>query len=208
MIEMGLNFRITPSDVKYENGLLSVEKIDNSKIFYRKYGSDKVYRYKKAIATDKPGQYNFWAEYRGVKSPEFAHASRYETIKPNVKFTSSMPENPDYPFSNVNLYNKYNNVRTNRTCHKGDWALYEFDEPVECREIEFWVGTYGVSPRNEGYLEVSEDGVNFVRAAELDNGCLKVVNPRPIKAARIIIEETFLGDFAVRFNYPFVYPKW
>ena len=209
MVDMGLNFRVTPSDVKYENGLLSVEKIDNSTIFYRKYGSDKVYRYKKAIPTDKPGQYSFWAEYRGVKSPEFAHTSRYETIKPKVKLTSSMAEHPEYPYSDVNLYT-YNNVRTSRTCHKGDWVLFEFEEPVECREIEFWVGAYGVSARmiHKGYLEVSEDGVNFERAAELDNGFAKLVNPRPIKAARIVAEATNLGAKEIRMSSPFIYPKW
>jgi hexosaminidase len=207
MVDMGLNFRITPSNIKYENGLLSVEKIDNSKIYYRKEGSNRVCRYKKAISTDVPGQYRFWAEYRSVKSPEFAHASRYETLKPKVKFTSSMPESSNYPFSNVNSYD-YNSVRTNRTCHKGDWALYEFEEPVECREIEFWIGTFGVSPRNKAHLEVSEDGVNFERVAQFNNGCARVINPRPIKSARIVIGETYIGDFAVRFTPPVIYPKW
>ena len=209
MADMGLNFRITPSDVKYEDGVLSVDKIDNSKIYYRKYGSNRVYRYKQAIHTDKPGMYTFWAEYRNMKSPEFAHASRYETIKPKVKMSSSMPEHPEYPFSNAMSY-AYNSVRTSRTCHNGDWVLYEFEEPVECREIEFWVGGYGVSARmiHKGYLEVSEDGVNFKRVAELNNGCAKLVNPRPIKAARVVAEATSVGDLELRMSPPFIYPKW
>ena len=209
MADMGLNFRITPSEVKYENGLLSVEKIDNSTIYYRKYGSDKVHRYKEPIQTDKPGQYIFWAEYRDIKSPEFAHASRYETIKPKVKMTSSMPESPEYPFSNVMMYT-YNYMRTTRTCHKGDWILFEFEEPVECREIEFWAGGYGVVARivNPGYLEVSEDGVNFERVAELEYGCAKLVNPRPIKAARIVAEGTSVGNSEIRICSPIIYPKW
>ena len=209
MVDMGLNFRITPSNVKYENGLLSVEKIDNSTIYYRKYGSNKVCRYKQAIRTDKPGMYTFWAEYRNIKSPEFAHASRYETLKPKVKMTSSMPESPEYPFSNVMQYT-YNNMRTTRTCHKGDWILFEFEEPVECREIEFWAGGYGVVARivNPGYLEVSEDGVNFKRVAELENGCARLVNPRPIKAARIVSEATSVGNSEIRISSPMIYPKW
>ena len=144
-----------------------------------------------------------------MKSPEFAHASRYETIKPKVKMSSSMPEHPEYPFSNAMSY-AYNSVRTSRTCHNGDWVLYEFEEPVECREIEFWVGGYGVSARmiHKGYLEVSEDGVNFKRVAELNNGCAKLVNPRPIKAARVVAEATSVGDLELRMSPPFIYPKW
>ena len=210
MVDMGLNFRVTPSEVKYENGLLSVEKIDNSTIYYSKDGSDKVYRYKKAIATDKPGQYSFWAEYRGIKSPEFAHASRYETIKPKVKMTSSIPEDPKYPYSNVNSYT-INNIRTSRTCYEGDWVLYEFEEAVECREIEFCVGGYGVSSRmiQQGYLEVSEDGVNFERVAELDNAFARLKNPKPIKAVRIVATATSIGSSGeLRMSSPMIYPKW
>ena len=210
MVDMDMNFRITPSEVKYENGLLSVEKIDNSTIYYSKDGSNRVCRYKKAIATDKPGQYSFWAEYRGIKSPEFAHASRYETIKPKVKMTSSIPEDPEYPYSNVSLYT-INNMRTSRTCYKGDWVLYEFEEAVECREIEFCVGGYGVSSRmiQQGYLEVSEDGVNFERVAELDNAFARLKNPRPIKAARIVATATSIGSSGeLRMSSPKIYPKW
>ncbi len=209
MVDMGLNFRITPPTVKYENGLLSVEKIDNCPVFYCDESTGKKGRYEKPIATDKPAKYHFWSEYRGVKSPEFAHASHYETIKPKVKMTSSIPEKAEYPYSNVMLYT-YNNMRTSRTCYKGDWILYEFEEVVECREIEFCVGGYGVSSRmiQKGYLELSEDGKNFKRVAELDNGFAIVKNPRPIKAARIVAEETSIGGNEIRMSAPRIYPKW
>ncbi|MBR2352538.1 MAG: family 20 glycosylhydrolase [Alistipes sp.] len=209
MCDMGLNFRITPPEVKYEEGMLSVEKIDNSTIYYRDDSNGKVCKYKSAISTSKPAKYLFWAEYRGAKSPEVAHASRYETLKPKVKLTSSMPENPDYPFSNVGLYD-VNKMRTSRTCRKGDWILFEFEEPVECREIEFWAGAYGVYARMipKGHLELSEDGVNFERVAELDNSCVRVINPRPIKAARIVADATYIGGYEIRFSSPIIYPKW
>ena len=209
MVDMGLNFRITPPTVKYENGLLSVEKFDNCEIFYCDKSTGKKGMYEKPIATNQPAKYCFWSEYRGVKSPEFAHASRYETIKPKVKMTSSMPENPQYPYSNVMLYT-YNKMRTNGTCHKGDWVLFEFDELVECREVEFWVGAYAVSARmiRKGYLEVSEDGKTFKRVAELDNGCAKLVNPRPFKAARIVADATSIGETEIRISSPMIYPKW
>jgi hexosaminidase len=208
MVDMGLNFRITPPTVKYENGLLSVEKIDNSIVFYCDESTGKKGLYKKPIATDKPAKYYFWSEYRGARSPEFAHASRYETIKPKVTLTSSMPERPKYGYARIADY--YNNIRTARPCHKGDWILYEFEEPVVCRAAEFYTGGYNIANRliQKGYLELSEDGKNFKRVADLEYGVAKVVNPAPIKAARIVSESTSVGQSTIVIGAPKIYPKW
>ena len=208
MADMGLKFRITPPFVKYENGLLSVEKIDNSEIYYRIDGKKRVYTYKRAIRTDKPAKYIFWAEYRGTKSPEFAHASHYETLKPKVTLTSSIPENPRHGYHRVADY--YMSMRTIRSYQKGDWFLFEFDEPVECRSIEFITGSHAVPSRliTKGYLEVSYDGEKFERVAELDYGRAKLINPKPIKTARIVTEEDDVPDAQLRLCSPIIYPKY
>ena len=208
MADMGLNFRITPPTVKYEHGKLSVEKIDNGTIYYRKDGSDKVYKYKKAINATIPGQYVFWSEYRDAKSPEVAHESRYKTIKPKVTLTSSIPEDPSRGYARIAKY--YTNIRTARTCHKGDWIHYEFEEPVVCRQIEFYTGGYNMPSRlvQKGYLEVSEDGKIFERVADLVYGVAKLYNPKPIKAARIVVEDIAVGQSTITIGVPIVYPKW
>ena len=208
MADMGLNFRITPPTVKYKGGRLSVEKIDNGTLYYRSDDLGKTYRYKGAITTDKPGKYLFWCEYRNAKSPEVAHASRYKTIKPKVTLTSSMPEDPTRGYARIADY--YKNIRTARTCHKGDWILYEFEQPVECRAIEFYTGGYNMPSRliQKGYLEISEDGKVFERVAELEYGVAKLTNPRPIKAARIVAESTSVGQSTIVVGVPIVYPKW
>ena len=208
MVDMGINFRITPSEVKYENGLLSVEKVDNGTIFYREDGSEKVCRYTDAIHTEQPGKYLFWAEYRGAKTPDMVHPSRYNTLKPKVTLTSSVPENPKYGYSRASDYDT--NMRTARTCQKGDWFLFEFDEPVECRSIEFASGNAAVpsSLIPVGYLEVSEDGKSFERVADLVSGAAKLENPKPIKAARIVVEAPYLGTTAITLRSPIIYPKW
>ena len=209
MADMGLNFRITPPTVKYENGLLSVEKIDHCTIFYCDDSTGKTFRYDKPIATDKPAKYLFWAEYRCSKSPKVAHSSHFETIKPKVKLTSSMPEHPKYGYHKVAQYEM--RMETSRTCQKGDWFLYEFEEPVECRAVEFYAG-YFASPSRlfpKGYIEISEDGKNFVRVADLnDFGYVKLVNPRPFKAARLVAEATYLGGSSIRVASPVIYPKY
>ena len=208
MVDMGINFRITPSEVKYENGLLSVEKVDNGTIFYREDGSEKVCRYTDAIHTEQPGKYLFWAEYRGAKTPDMVHPSRYNTLKPKVTLTSTVPENPKYGYSRASDYDT--NMRTARTCQKGDWFLFEFDEPVECRSIEFASGNAAVpsSLIPVGYLEVSEDGKSFERVADLVSGAAKLENPKPIKAARIVVEAPYLGNTAITLRSPIIYPKW
>ena len=208
MADMGLNFRITPPDVKYKNGKLSVEKIDNCTVYYRSDDSNKVRKFKGAIDTDIPGKYVFWSEYRGIKSPEVADPSRYATIQPKVTLTSSMPENPNRGYARIAEYD--NNIRTARTCHKGDWILYEFEEPVACRQIEFYTGSYYL-PRNlvqTGYLEVSGDGKTFKHVADLEFGIARLYNPEPIKAARIVSETTSRGQSSVSIGVPLVYPKW
>ena len=208
MADMGLNFRITPPSVKYENGKLSIEKIDNGTIYYTCDDSDKVCKYNGAITTEIPGKYSFWCEYRGAKSPEVAHASRYKTIKPKVTLTSSMPEHPKYGYARMADYS--NRIQTARTCQNGDWILFEFEKPLECRQVEFFTGRYNTPSGlvQVGYLEVSEDGVNFERVADLKYGIAKLVNPRPIKAARIVAEKETTGTSRIWIGAPIVYPKW
>ena len=208
MSEMGLNYRITPPTVKYENGKLSIVKIDNGTIYYRSDDSDKVYKYTAPITTSIPGKYSFWCEYRNAKSPQVAHSSRYKTIKPKVKLTSSMPEDPKNGYARIAEY--YRKIQTSRTCRKGDWILYEFEEPLVCRQVEFFTGRYNTPSGlvQKGYLEVSEDGKNFKRVADLEFGIAKLVNPRPIKAARIVVEQEVIGTSRIWIGAPIIYPKW
>lgn len=208
MADMGINFRVTPPSVNYVDGVLSLLKIDNAKIYYREDGSKRVCQYDGDIKTTTPGKFVFWSEYRGQKSPEVAHSSRYKTIKPTFTLTSSMPAHPKYGFDRVTSYKS--EARTARTCRKGDWFLYEFEQPVECRAIEFYAGYFAMPSRcfTSGYIEVSEDGKHFKRVADFKDGRVLLENPRPIKAARLVSEADLIGVSYVRFIAPKIYPKW
>ena len=208
MSDMGIKYRITPPVVKYADGKLSVEKIDNGTIYYICDDSNEVCKYERAITTAVPGKYGFWCEYRNAKSPEVGHPSRYEVIKPKVKLTSSMPEHPTDGYDKIAKY--YRKISTSRTCYEGDWILYEWEQPVECRKIEFFTGRYNVPSMliQKGYLEISEDGKNFVRVADLVNGCATLINPRPIKAARMVAEKISVGYNRIIIGSPKIYPKW
>ena len=208
MADMGINFRVTPPSVNYVDGVLSLLKIDNAKIYYREDGSTRVCQYDGDIKTKTPGKFVFWSEYRGQKSPEVAHSSRYKTIKPTFTLTSSMPMNPKYGFDKVMTYKS--EARTTRTCRKGDWFLYVFEQPVECRAIEFYAGYFAMPSRcfPSGYIEVSEDGKHFKRVTDFKDGRVLLENPRPIKAARLVSEADLIGVSYVRFIAPKIYPKW
>jgi hypothetical protein len=119
-----------------------------------------------------------------------------------------MPENPKYGYARIANY--YHNIRTARTCHKGDWIHFEFEEPVVCRQIEFFTGGYHVPSRliQKGYLEISEDGKTFKRVADLVYGIAKLYNPGPIKAARIVAEDIAVGQSTIVIGAPKIYPKW
>lgn len=208
MTDMGLNYRITPPEVCYEGGKLTVKAIDNGTIYYREEFSTEVHRYTGPIATPHPGKYVVWSEYRGLRSPEVSHESRYATMRPRVKLTSSMPTLPKQGYDRVAEY--YTKMTTSRTCYAGDWFLFEFEEPVECRAVEFYTGNMASPTRMfiKGYIELSEDGVTFYRAGELDYGFVRLVAPRPIKAARLVCTYTSAGSSNVRVGAPLIYPKW
>ena len=88
--------------------------------------------------------------------------------------------------------------------------MFEFEEPVECRSIEFITGSHAVPSRliTKGYLEVSEDGEKFERIADLDYGRVKLLNPRPIKSARIVATSDDLPGSQLRICSPIIYPKY
>ena len=208
MTDMGINYRITPPTVDYKDGRLVVNAVDNGTIYYREEFSTEVHRYRGPIATPHPGKYVVWSEYRGIRSPEVAHESQYATIRPRVTLTSSIPAVPGEGYDRVAEY--YSKMTTTRTCYEGDWFLFEFEEPVDCRAMVLYTGNMASPTRMfiKGYIELSEDGKSFYRAGELDYGFARLVAPRPIKAARLVCTYTSAGASNLRVGAPLIYPKW
>ena len=93
----------------------------------------------------------------------------------------------------------------------GDWVLYTFAEPVECRRMEVATGNKQL-PRyifNEGYIEVSYDGVQFERVCNLTDGRGVVESPREaIRAVRVVCTEKGNGARFVTVQAPIVWPEW
>ncbi|MBR5333340.1 MAG: family 20 glycosylhydrolase [Alistipes sp.] len=208
MVAMGVDFRLFPPVVSYADGVLKASTDDRAHIYYKKVGEDGEKRYERPIITDKPQLYSFHTRMGGAKSPEAAVKSHWRMLQPTVTITSSMEPSERFPFSNAEGYGRI--ARTARVCREGDWLLYTFEKPVSCRRMEISTGNLQL-PRyifNAGYMEYSEDGVNFKRVGELKNGGCVIENPsRPIKAVRIVCTENGNGADFVTIQAPKVYPK-
>ena len=150
----------------------------------------------------------FHTELGGARSTEVAVEAYYKMMEPAVKITSSIEESNNNPYSNAEGYKRQG--RTSRAGKNGDWLLYTFDEPVECRRM--YIGTgYTHLPRllfNAGYVEVSDDGEKFRKVGELKLGAAVIDWPeKPIKAVRIVCTEDGNGAENVIVQAPKVYPK-
>ena len=207
MSAMDINYRLMPPKVAFENGLLSASTDDKSIIYYRKEFTDRPVRYTRPIKCEKPGEYLFWSEYHNAHSPEVAHPDHYKTIKPAFKLTSSIESGRKDGYKRVEEYR--GRVSANRTCRNGDWFLFEFEEDVTCREMEFITGYTHIAHRifPTGYVEVSWDGENFEKVADLVDGCAKIILPKsPIKAVRIISTHDRNSTRGVVINAPVIKP--
>ena len=207
MSAMDINYRLMPPKVAFENGLLSASTDDKSTIYYRKEFTDRPVRYTRPIKCEKPGEYLFWSEYHNAHSPEVAHPDHYKTIKPAFKLTSSIESGRKDGYKRVEEYR--GRVSANRTCRNGDWFLFEFEEDVTCREMEFITGYTHIAHRifPTGYVEVSWDGENFEKVADLVDGCARIILPKsPIKAVRIISTHDRNSTRGVVINAPVIKP--
>jgi len=207
MSAMGINYRLMPPTVKYVDGALVATTDDGAAIYYRQEDSDRFVRYSRPVKCAKPGEYLFRSEYGNAHSPQTAHSDHYKSIKPAFVLTSSIGSGREDGYKRVEEYR--GRVTTARTCHDGDWFLFEFAEPVECRQMEFVTGYTHIAHRlfPTGYLEVSYDGEKFEQGASLVDGCAKVVKPlAPIKAVRIVSTTHRNSTTGVVINPPIIKP--
>lgn len=207
MTAMGINFRLSPPDVQYADGRLSVASDEGGTMYYSVVSSKQEYRYTEPITTSAPECYTFRVRRGKAFSPEAGVAGYLRRLQPKVKITSSIAESERYPYSGAEGYGRI--ARTSRAADVGDWLLYTFEEPVECRQMEIATGNKQL-PRyifNDGYLEVSYDGTRFERVGNLVDGRGVIVSPRrAIKAVRVVCTESGNGARFVTVQAPIIYP--
>ncbi|MEC5165605.1 hexosaminidase [Flavobacterium sp. PL11] len=112
--------------------------------------------------------------------------------EPAVKVTSSMIENPKFPFSLLEDYNMETYLRTDVACVSGDWILYTFKTPIVSSKIDVLTGIPN-HPRfiiNDGHVEYSYNGVDFIKGDSFDYGNASIFPNQTVLAVKIVITGT------------------
>lgn len=205
---MGVAYRLMPPKVVYEDGVLTASTDDGSGILYRREPMGIEMLYTKPITTDKPAEYSF-ISHRGVAySPKAGVPGHFKTITPVFDITSSMNDSEKFSFDKAEGYGRI--ARTTRAGDVGDWVMFTFENPVSCRRMKVATGNFQL-PRytfENGYVEVSYDGVTFEQVGELDCGMFFIEYPsRPIKAVRITCTSQGNGAEWVSIQPPTIWPK-
>ena len=187
MDAMGVRYRLQPPTVEYSNGKLTASTDDGSTLYYTDTRTGKRTKYTKPITTATPYAYEFVSHKgRGI-SKKMGSKEYFAQLKPDVTVTTSLPCSTKTPISNAA---KYSNsiVRTTRAAKAGDWIEYRFTEPLKCREIELQTGHIHLRRcfMLNGYAEVSYDGKNFTRVADLFEGGAIIKPTAAIHAVRAV----------------------
>ena len=187
---MSATFRLESPTIKLEHGKIFASVEDGSKLYYTDIRTNKTQEYKVPLNADMAPFVTFQSRLMTGYSNPTGAPKYYETNKPKVKVTSSMPFNPKYPASNCELY-KYES-RFTRCAKKGDWIEFRFAKPVKCTYLKVATG-YEHLHRcliYNGHLEVCYDGKNFVRAGGLRDGefILRPKKKSVVHALRIVAD--------------------
>ncbi len=205
---MGVAYRLMPPKVVYKDGVLSASTDDGSRVFYRREPMGVEMLYSEPITTANPAEYCFVSRRCEAHSPEAGVAAHFKTITPTFNITSSMNDSGKFSFDKAEGYGRI--ARTTHAGDVGDWVMFTFNEPVSCRRMKVATGNFQL-PRytfENGYVEVSYDGVNFERVGELDCGMFYIEYPaRPIKAVRITCTSRGNGAEWVSIQPPTIWPK-
>ncbi|MBO5660887.1 MAG: beta-N-acetylhexosaminidase [Tidjanibacter sp.] len=128
-------------------------------------------------------------------------------ITPSMRVTTSLPMSRDNALEKLSAYANDYGYRTTRTCHDGDWILYEFDGALrKGTSVELTTGYRHVVRGifSEGVVEVSGDGEKFRQVANLHNGGATITLAEPVRAIRLRSTRTANGDGYVFVQYPII----
>lgn len=208
MDAMSIAYRLDAPIVEYQNGILSASVKDGSELYYYNDLNNSVKKYSKPFATNRPAEYYFISRRGVAESPKVAVPVHFKTITPLFTITSSMNDGERFSFVAAQGYGRL--ARTTRAGDVGDWILFTFDKPVECRRMKVATGNFQL-PRyifENGYVEVSYDGTHFERVGDLDCGMFIIEQPKQaIKAVKIICTSRGNGAKWVSIQPPTIYPK-
>jgi hypothetical protein len=197
---MGIAFRIAPPSVTYENGSLRV--VAPFPWMVVRYTMDETdptpYSaiFKGEIFTDKPVMFRFATFFHDELTSAIVKVSNveYEFQKPEYTVETSIVINKSTPIENLYDYKQSTYIRSGEKLKNGDYFTYRFKQPVTTKKIIVETGIPGISfyPVNEGFVEFSYNGIDFIKGDNLVNGAAVVFPKEPVLAVRIQV--TSSGD--------------
>ncbi len=212
MAAMDIHFRMFPPSVDYTDGIITATAPSvGAEIRYTSDGKSlptadsPLYTVPIAADTASALNYQFRAFYRtGMSTAVPATALADSLVKPAFRLLTSFAENEKSPYSVVEEYKTF--CKAGRTAMNGDWILYLFDEPLDCRSIQLITGLWELPAYHfiTGYVELSYDGHSFERVGELDKGRLTIYpeEGRRIHGARVVCTTNMNGYASTFIHYP------
>lgn len=123
-----------------------------------------------------------------------------------MTITTSLPLSNDKALAKLSAYANDFGCRTTRTCHEGDWILYEFSKPLSGVTVALTTG-YRHIPRGIfpfGVVELSSDGKTYREVAQLNNGSATIHIDKPTRYIRLRSTATGNGDKFVYLQFPII----
>ena len=201
LYEMGIAFRFPPPQVRYTNGMLVVTPPFPWAVV--RFAADdrdpdlhdSVSHY--PLITNEPWKYRFASFYRDkYRSPVIAGAPKaYQ--KPVTTVELSFPLRPRNVESSLTDYDPNTYIRSGRTLIAGDYVIYRFTDPLECRKINVVTGIPHIPIYyvEDGEVLYSMNGEDFIPAGTLVYGNLSFTPPKGVKAVKILMGA---GNYALQ----------
>lgn len=193
MYQMGIAFRVPPPSVIFEKGSLRAEAPYPWLVI--RYTMDESNPtpyssiFKGEIFTDKPAMFRFATFFRDELVSVVVKASNvdYEYQKPEYEIETSIKINKSTPIENLYDYKQNTYIRSAENLKAGDYFTYKFKQPVSSKKIIIETGIPSISfyPVNDGYIEFSYNGKDFIKGDDLVNGFAVIYPKEAVMAVRI-----------------------
>ena len=145
------------------------------------------------VVTDHPEKLRFATFFADHKSMTVEVPGVRHYLTPTVHVESSMAANPHYPLSNLEQYDVRHYMRTAAPPRQGDYVLFTFEEPLQCKQITVQTADpvnefYGIT---EGHVEILYEGKEkFVWSSsnfDMYNRVVLYPGDRRIQAVKIVV---------------------
>lgn len=191
LYQAGIHFRVPFPEVKYEEGgLTAIPPYAGAVVRYTSDGTEPTCfssLYAGKIETTHPERYRFKTFF----TPHWGSISNGITayLHPEMKVTTNIAVHPKSAPEFLADGKPETFFMSEGKVKTGDYILFEFTSPLDCRKISISTGVRQTSHyiATHAVAELSLDGKRFIRSGVLDiNGDCEVVCTLPVKALRIV----------------------